>query len=102
MKLKDGNENRLDEVRRIKRNCLLCVARKELDLREPERKIVLNGLQKLKDEYNEMYSEFRGENRSAEEIQAALYNKRVCMDALDLCNACNKDFEKVSRFLVGK
>ena len=102
MILKDSDETRLGEIRRIKRNCLLCVARKELDLREPERKIVLNGLSDLKKEYNIMYGEFRGENRSAEEIQAALHNKRMCMDALDLCQACNKDFEKVSRFLAGK
>jgi len=102
MILKDANEKRLDDVRRIKRNCLLCVARKELDLREPERKIVLDGLSDLKNEYNELYSEFRGENRSSEEIQAALHNKRVCMDALDLCQVCNKEFEKVSRFLVGR
>ena len=102
MLLKEDNEKRQDEVRRIKRNCLLCCTRKDLDPRGRERKIVLESLEGLKKTYNELYDSNRKENLSAEEITGALDNKRVCMDALDLCRKCDKDFEKVSRFLSGR
>lgn len=101
MLIKETDEKRMETIRRIKRKCLLCTARKGLDPRERERKSVLSELNELKNEYNELYNEHRRENKSAEEIQQALENKRACMDALDICEQCPKDFERVNRFLSG-
>jgi len=103
MILVDNDEMRRDKIRRIKRHCLLCVARSSLRPgKEPEREIVLKELTELKETYNDLYNQFRAENKSVEEIKSAIDNKRVCMDAIELCQKCKKDFERVNRFLSGR
>lgn len=101
MKLKENDEQRKEIIARIRRNCLLCTARKGIDYRDREKESVLADLASLKKAYEFLYDQYRKQNKSGEEIQAMLYNKRVCMDALEVCEKCEREFEKVSRFLSG-
>jgi|GEM_PF-1366926 len=102
MRILESDERILEKIRRIKRNCLLCAARAGLSPgRETEKNTVLSELESLKQEYDSLYNEFRKKNMAAIEIQRALENKRACMDALELCEKCERDFERVNRFLAG-
>ena len=102
MRIFENDERRLEKIKLIKKNCLLCAARAGLSPeRETEKKAVLSGLEELKSEYDDLYNEYRKENAEAEKIQTALENKRVCMDALEICGKCERDFERVNRFLSG-
>ncbi|MEM0360215.1 MAG: hypothetical protein QXK06_02660 [Candidatus Diapherotrites archaeon] len=99
MKLKESDEQRKQILARLKRNCLLCTARRGIDARDKEKKAVLEDLEELKKTYEFLYDEYRKKNKSGDEIQAMLYNKRVCMDALEICGKCERELETVSRFL---
>ncbi|MCX6801767.1 MAG: hypothetical protein NT067_01505 [Candidatus Diapherotrites archaeon] len=101
MKLKENDEHRNEIIAHLKRNCLLCTARKGIDYRDREKESVLADLAELKKGYEFLYDQYRKENRSGEEIQAMLHNKRVCMDAIEVCQKCERELEKVSRFLSG-
>jgi len=102
MRINESDEKRELALKAIKRKCLLCNARTGLHPeRETEKTAVLRALEGLKNEYDELYNHLRRENGDAGEIQTALDSKRVCMDALDLCVKCERDFERVNRFLVG-
>ena len=102
MRIEESDEKRALALKSIKRNCLLCNARFGLHPeRENEKQAVLRALDGLKNEYDELYNELRRENKTTEEIHWALDCKRVCMDALDLCQKCERDFERVNKFLVG-
>lgn len=102
MRILESDEKRLEKIKLIKKNCLLCAARAGLSPgRETEKRAVVSGLEELKQEYNDLYNEYRADNAEAEKIHAALENKRVCMDALEICKKCHRDFEQVNRFLSG-
>lgn len=99
MKLRENDEHRKEIIARLKRNCLLCTARKGIDYRDREKEAVLADIAGLKKAYEFLYDQYRKENRSGEEIQAMLQNKRTCMDALEVCQKCERELEKVGRFL---
>jgi len=101
MKLKENDEQRKEIIAHLRRNCLLCTARKGIDSRDKEKQAVLADIAELKKTYQFLYDQYRKQNKSGEEIQAVLQNKRVCMDALEVCEKCERELEKVSRFLAG-
>ena len=86
-------------VKDMKKNCLLCVSYKGF---RPEKsdgamQVVRANLETLVDYYNLKYDEFRSHDASADKILKTKDNKILCLDALQTCRGCNKEFDKVNR-----
>jgi hypothetical protein len=92
-------EKASEKVSQVKRNCTFCKARSRLRPKEEEREKVKAGLQNLVAFYNEQYNDLRRKDAPVSRINAAIENKRLCMDLLEECNACDKEIDRVNRGL---
>lgn len=95
-----SNEERLaGRVSFIKRNCSLCKARSRLRPAETERSNVRTGLNNLVEFFQSQFNSLRRSDAPAGKINTAIENKRLCMDLLEECQACDKEIDRVNRGL---
>lgn len=81
----------------VRRNCSLCKGRSRLRPVETERKNVQDGLKNLVEFFNDQFNHLRKEDAEALDISNAIENKRLCMDLLEECQACDKEVDIVNR-----
>jgi hypothetical protein len=94
------NEEKMSSrVSFIKRNCSLCKARSRLRPAEGERKQVRTGLENLIGFFQNQFNALRREDAPTGKISNAIGNKRLCMDLLEECGACDKEVDLVNRGL---
>ncbi len=85
-------------VKSIKRSCLLCHARRAFHRsKNPEKEIVQASLSALAEIYENKFNALRRKNSTPEKIQAALANKRLVLDAIDTCRACDMQVDRGNR-----
>ena len=80
-----------------KNNCKLCTGRRILRSVDKERENSRNAIRKLRDLFNSRFNLLRKEDAETHEIKIALENKRICMDALEQCDKCDKEIDKINR-----
>jgi hypothetical protein len=88
-----------DRVAFAKRNCVLCKGRSRLRPVETERKNAQDGLKSLVESFNAQFNQLRHEDAETQAINNAIENKRLCMDILEQCQACDKEVDIVNRRL---
>ncbi len=88
-------------VRSVKRNCLLCHARRAFERpANPEREIVLASLDALTGAFENKYNLLRKNNSTPQKIQAALASKRISLDAIDMCRGCDREVDRANRAML--
>jgi len=80
-----------------RRNCSLCKGRSRLRPVETEKKNVQDGLKNLVEFFNDQFNHLRKEDADVVDISNAIENKRLCMDLLEECQACDKEVDIVNR-----
>lgn len=86
---------------KTKRACRMCYTYKRTDFDRGEKQKALADLQGLIQFFGKQFSELRRkEEASGETVQNALQNKRLCMDLLDECSSCGKEFERIAKGLL--
>ena len=83
-----------------KRNCMLCMGRVHLRPTDAEQKAALKSVENLVAFFGKQFNELRKQDREADEIQNAIQNKRTCMDAIEICNNCDKNVDRLRRHLA--
>jgi len=83
-----------------KRNCVFCYGRARLRNTDAEKNQAQNSVKKMQKLYEDNYTSLRKEDAPADWIQKSLDNKRVCMDAIDACNKCDKTVDTLNRQLL--
>ncbi len=88
-------------VSSVKRNCRMCAAYKNFQPYGKERAIVLASLDQLYQAYAEQYNALRKADARENPIMQAKQNKGLCLDVIDTCNHCDKEFDRAGRTIVG-
>jgi len=94
-----NNERVSERIAFVKRNCMLCKGRSRLRPIEQEQGNVQTGLKNMVEFYQDEFNHSRREDAPAERINDAIENKRLCMDLIEECNACDKEIDRVNRGL---
>ena len=87
-------------MRLARRNCLLCSSRRKLRLTEKERENARASLENLYRFLLRQFDELRKTDVSVEEVTEISRRRRVCLDLLDECNACDKEIDHINRGLL--
>jgi hypothetical protein len=90
------------ELDGIKRACMMCSTYKNFnpERSEESRRKVLGALNQMANQYRDRFDDLRREESTSEQdVETARLNKIVCLDAFDLCKACDKDEDKVKQFI---
>lgn len=82
-----------------KKNCTLCMGRSRLRPTDKEKQAALAAVRELKLHYEQQFNSFRKQDSDATSIQNALQNKRKCLDAIDACNSCDKQVDRIARMV---
>lgn len=86
---------------KTKRACRMCRTYKRTSFDRGEKDKAISGLNELIQLFEKQFSELRkDESVSGEIAQDALENKRLCMDLLDECAACEKETERITSGLT--
>ena len=94
------NEEKVSEkIAFLKKNCNLCKGRSRLRSSEPERLTAKKCLENMVDFYRDQFNGLRREDAEIVDINNAMDNKRLCMDLLEECEACDKEIDRVNRGL---
>ena len=86
-------------VREAKRNCLMCYGRARLRPTDNEKNNALSSAQKMYSLFGDRYNELRKEDGSVEAIRISQEYKRICLDAVDACKACDKSVDCINRHM---
>jgi len=89
-------------IKKAKKMCLLCYARRHIETEEKERKEVELALKEMIDYYAVLYDDLRAQNAAVEKIKSALNNMRYCKDLLEKCKKCDRTVDTVNRAFVSK
>lgn len=81
----------------IKQNCKMCHTYKTFRPSDEQKKIVLGSLRGLYEHYLSMYDLLRKKDADVSEIKTAFNNKSACLDAVALCQGCDKEVDRVNR-----
>ncbi len=86
----------------LKRSCTLCTTYKNFKPghSEKEREQVQECLKQLANQFNNKFNALRKEDASGTAIKQAKERKAICLQALDVCQKCDKEFDKANRFLM--
>ena len=80
-----------------KSNCRMCNGRRILRPVDKEREAARQAVGNLQNLFNARFNMLRREDAEAREIRGALKNKRICMDALEECDSCDKEVDRINR-----
>ncbi|HLD58998.1 MAG TPA: hypothetical protein VI977_05205 [archaeon] len=86
-------------LRDAKRNCLLCYGRARLRSTDNERTIAFKAAETMYRLFEERYNALRRSDAPTESLQKALEFKRLCLDAMDSCKACDKTVDYINRHI---
>jgi len=98
-RMAENNEAPLIEAAR--KNCVMCMGRSRLRNTDKEKQAALDAVKELKHLFEKQYNHLRKVDADSGSIQKALQNKRKCMDAIDACNGCDKQVDRINRALRG-
>ncbi|MFH1587415.1 MAG: hypothetical protein ABID38_06155 [Candidatus Diapherotrites archaeon] len=87
-------------VNTARKNCKLCSGRRYLEAKNEHKALAQGAVNELYDFYLDEYNRLRKEDASVREINAAFENKKLCLDAVSQCNGCNKEIDRINRFIV--
>lgn len=90
-------------VKTAKRGCLQCATRpvfKEQNM-NVHKSAAQQAVKELASMYREEYDSLRNSDAEGNKIQNALAKRRFCLDLIDTCNGCRKDFDKINREING-
>ncbi len=97
-----GREDTLKKF--VKKNCVLCMGRSRLHTnagaKNPEKAQVQAGLKSLYSVYQDKFEFLRKTNADASDIGIAGENKRIVLDIIDECSACQRDIDRANRGLA--
>lgn len=85
----------------VKRNCKMCYTYKNFYPHCKERPIVEASLKTLYNAYLGMYDKLRTANASGKTIMDCQHNRRLMLDASDVCKQCQKDLDHARQMVKG-
>ncbi len=94
-----NDEKMTEKIAFVKRHCMLCKGRSRLRPVEAETTKVRSSLENMIDFFNDQFNDLRKADAETFEINQAIANKRLCMDLLEECQACDKEIDRVNRGL---
>ena len=89
----------MEEIRQLKRKCLLCNGRRYLKPDDGVKNEVRAGLEALREHFRAEFNELRAKDAELEQIDRARENKSICADAIDTCRHCGREEDRVNRLL---
>lgn len=86
-----------DFISNMKHSCLMCHTYRGTQRKTDYRAVVEKSLAALKERYEKEYDVLRARDAPMARIATVKNNRRLCMDALDACRACDKGVDLVNR-----
>jgi predicted ATPase len=86
-------------LKNAKRNCLLCYGRARLRPTDAEKNTALKAAEAMYSMFGNRYNELRRLDYPVESIRTSQEYKRICLDALDACKACDKSVDYINRHM---
>ena len=83
-----------------KKNCGLCNLYKGFKSSERERNIALDATKQAYQHYKDEFHELRTKNGSSAAIQRNKNNRTTCLDAIDECNGCDREYPRLKDTLT--
>ncbi len=90
-----------EAVETAKRACIRCNSHKTFNPNEEDREIAKKACKRAHTELNNTFDEMRREDSTTiEQLNALKEAKRLCLDAMDDCDKCDKDRPRIREKLI--
>jgi len=94
---KDDKEKVRQWIAEAKRKCIMCNGRRKLRPTDTERNKAFELVEKLYNYFLFEFNELRRTDAPIEAINLSRENKGICLNAMDSCNKCDKEIDRINR-----
>ncbi len=83
-----------------KRSCMLCHTYRNLKPSVDQKEMALTSTQRAYDALRVAFDELRAEDAEIDKLNRVKAAKVLCLDAMDACNACDKQRARIKEIFV--